>query len=81
MPEIPMVSVLMTAYNREKYISEATLKTIAAFLNTKGGDLLIGVDDNSMITGIDNELYKLHKGNKDKFLNTFIAVVATAAAS
>ena len=55
----------------EKYISEATLKTIAAFLNTKGGDLLIGVDDNSMITGIDNELYKLHKGNKDKFLNTF----------
>ena len=28
------------------------LKTIAAFLNTAGGDLLIGVDDRGKVTGM-----------------------------
>ena len=47
-------------------------KTIAGFLNTKGGDLLIGVSDNSEILGIDNEVNNFHKGSTDIFLQ-FVA--------
>ena len=43
------------------------LKTIAGFLNTDGGELFIGVSDDSKVLGIENELIKLHKSSKDKF--------------
>jgi Putative DNA-binding domain len=33
---------------------EAIAKTIAAFINTQGGDLLIGVEGNKKIMGIEN---------------------------
>ncbi|MDZ4668557.1 MAG: putative DNA binding domain-containing protein [bacterium] len=33
---------------------EAIAKTIAAFINTQGGDLVIGVEDNKKIVGIEN---------------------------
>ena len=33
----------------------ATLKTIVAFLNTKGGTLLIGVEDKGSIYGLEND--------------------------
>lgn len=56
---------------KEKYITDTVLKTIVAFFNTKGGDLLIGVDDDKNVTGIDHELDKFHKGKTDKLLNNF----------
>ena len=40
------------------------MKTIAAFANTKGGDLLIGVSDDGEIIGIEVDNYK----NKDEFV-------------
>lgn len=52
---------------KEKYIEGSVLKTIVAFLNTDGGDLLIGVKDSGEITGIELEIPKLYK-NKDKYL-------------
>lgn len=33
---------------------EAIAKTIAAFINTQGGDLLIGVEDNKKFVGVGN---------------------------
>ena len=33
---------------------DAIAKTIAAFINTQGGDLLIGVEDNKKIVGVEN---------------------------
>ena len=36
----------------DKYVTHAVLKTIAAFLNTEGGDLLIGVADDRSVVGI-----------------------------
>ena len=39
----------------DKCITHAVLKTIAAFLNTEGGDLLIGVADDGSIVGIDRD--------------------------
>jgi hypothetical protein len=43
-------------------IEHAALKTIAAFLNSWGGILLIGVDDRQNITGIENDQFE----NDDK---------------
>jgi hypothetical protein len=43
-----------------------TLKTIAAFLNSEGGVLFIGVNDNRTIRGLEDDL-KLFKGSQDRF--------------
>ena len=56
---------------KESYISDASLKTIAAFLNTDGGDLLVGVDDTGKIIGVDGEISKLFGGSRDKYLLHF----------
>jgi predicted HTH transcriptional regulator len=45
-------------------IEHAALKTMCAFLNSKGGTLLIGVEDNGEITGIEKDQF----ANDDKFL-------------
>lgn len=42
-----------------------TLKTIAAFLNTDGGTLLIGVTDAGQITGLDLDFNLCKKANAD----------------
>jgi type I restriction enzyme R subunit len=39
----------------DKAVTHAVLKTIAAFLNTEGGDLLIGVADDGSIVGIERD--------------------------
>ena len=45
-------------------IEHASLKTIAAFLNSGGGNLLIGVEDDGKIQGIEIDRFD----NEDKFL-------------
>ena len=42
----------------QSYITESCLKTIVAFLNTKGGKLIIGQKDTKEITGIEADLFK-----------------------
>ena len=39
----------------DKRVTHAALKTIAAFLNTEGGDLLLGVADDGTIVGIERD--------------------------
>lgn len=39
----------------DRNVTHAVLKTIAAFLNTEGGDLLIGVADDGSIVGIERD--------------------------
>ena len=46
----------------DKRMEKAVLKTIVAFLNTDGGNLLIGVDDDGDIIGADIQSFE----NKDK---------------
>lgn len=48
----------------DKSVTYAVLKTIAAFLNTEGGDLLIGVADDGSIIGIEAD----RLGSDDEFL-------------
>jgi hypothetical protein len=52
---------------KNKQLEHSCLKTIAAFLNSEGGDLLIGVSDEKEIIGLEDEIEKFHKTN-DKFL-------------
>ncbi len=56
------------AHSGEVYkpLETATLKTLAAFLNSPlGGTLLIGVDDSGVVTGIASDYESLHKEGKD----------------
>jgi hypothetical protein len=55
----------------EKYIELSSLKTIAAFMNSDGGFLLIGVDDEGGTIGLSREIQGFHNGKKDKFLLHF----------
>lgn len=56
---------------KEKYIEDSAIKTVAAFLNTSGGTLLVGIADSGQINGIDKEIEMFHKAAKDKFLLHF----------
>ena len=42
----------------QNYITDLCLKTIVAFLNTKGGKLIIGQRDDKEITGIEEDKFK-----------------------
>ncbi len=59
---------------REKYIEDACIKTIAAFLNSEGGSLLVGVSDEGEIKGIEREVY-FNNSNFDKFLLHFKNII------
>jgi len=54
-----------------KHIQHAVMKTIAGFMNTQGGTLLIGVNDNQEIMGLDEDIKNLKKKDKDGFENFF----------
>ncbi len=47
-------------------LEQAVIKTIAAFSNAEGGTLLIGVNDEGEVLGLDNDYTSL-KGNRDEF--------------
>jgi type I site-specific restriction-modification system R (restriction) subunit len=55
----------------DKGVTHAVLKTIGAFLNTEGGDLLIGVADNGSVVGIEVDQLE----NDDKFMRHLAQVV------
>ncbi|MCX6378653.1 MAG: ATP-binding protein [Armatimonadetes bacterium] len=46
---------------------ESVVSEIAAFLNTNGGTLLIGVEDSGVVTGIEKDLPLVNKKNNDGF--------------
>lgn len=51
-------------------ILHSSLKTIAAFLNTDGGNLLLGVTDSGVISGMSHDFDLISKGiKKDAFQN------------
>ena len=54
---------------KEKYLNEVIMKTLNAFLNTDGGELFIGIqDDPIQITGIEKEIKILYKSSTDNIL-------------
>jgi len=58
-----------------KKLEYVIAKTIAAFLNTNGGYLLIGVDDDQNVLGLDNDFSTLKKADIDGFELQLIEVI------
>ena len=60
----------------EKFIQHSVIKTLAAFLNSQGGTLLIGVDDNKNVIGLENDFSSFSKPDKldefQKFLDNLL---------
>jgi len=56
---------------KEQYITDAITKTIAAFLNSDGGTLLVGVSDNQEITGLKDEMNKFFSKGRQSTEDTF----------
>ncbi|MEO1654693.1 MAG: RNA-binding domain-containing protein [Bacteroidota bacterium] len=56
---------------KEKNIELGIIKTIAGFMNTKGGTLLIGVEDNGHILGLKGENFE----NADKLILHLIQLI------
>ncbi len=53
------------------YMEKMVLKTIAAFLNSQGGTLLVGVADDGRVTGLQKEMGTFFKGGRDDLLRHF----------
>lgn len=51
-----------------KMLEKVIAKTISAFLNSQGGRLFIGVDDDGNILGLDKDYGCMSKSNSDGFL-------------
>lgn len=68
--DLEFKSSLRWDYHRStvhKDVEEATIKTVAAFLNTGGGTLVIGVDDQGHVLGLANDYQSFRKKNRDGF--------------
>jgi len=52
---------------KDRTMEEVILKTVTAFLNTHGGTLIIGVEDNGNILGLQPDYQTLQKQNRDGY--------------
>jgi type I restriction enzyme R subunit len=52
-----------------KAMEDAVVKTVAGFLNTDGGTLLIGVDNSGTAIGLDHDYQRVKPQNGDGFVN------------
>ena len=60
-----------------KDLEHAVLKNIAAFMNTEGGSLIIGVADNGNALGLEKDYQTLKSKNKDGFEMLIMSAIAT----
>lgn len=65
----------MIEKRKNKALRKSVLKTITAFLNSEGGTLLIGVEDNMSICGLANDL-QLTENSTDKFMNLLATLIS-----
>jgi len=61
--------------SKRRAADRGPLKTIVAFLNTRGGTLLIGVTDDNEPLGVDDEIAHHHRNSEDEYLLFFKNVV------
>jgi hypothetical protein len=71
------LSMCIKTSQKHEGVTISALKTIAGYLNTQGGNLLIGVDDNSEVTGLSKEIEGLHKNSEDKYLLYFKDLISS----
>lgn len=70
--------------DQDREIELAVMKTVAGFMNADGGTLLIGVDDDGNVLGLEKDYKITPKGNKDGLelwlTNFLIECVGTSSA-
>ncbi len=54
-----------------KFLEKAVMKTVAAFLNSNGGNLIIGITDNGGVYGLEDDYNTLVRKDRDGFENHF----------
>lgn len=60
-----------------KEMERVVMKTIVGFLNAEGGNLIIGVNDEGKVVGLENDYKTLPKKNKDGFENHMNMLIKT----
>lgn len=60
-----------------KELEKVIMKTVVGFLNASGGTLIIGVNDDGKIVGLENDYKTLPKKNRDGFENHISMLVKT----
>ncbi|MBI2057975.1 MAG: putative DNA binding domain-containing protein [Candidatus Yanofskybacteria bacterium] len=61
----------LRAQKINRQLEKSVMKTIAAFLNSQGGQIILGIDDNKKPTGMEADYATLGKPNSDGFENHF----------
>jgi len=64
----PVLKASSDPNNRQRDIEFEVAKTIAAFMNTDGGTMVIGVDDKGKEIGLDADYKLVKNNNRDGFL-------------
>ncbi|MGC1248782.1 MAG: ATP-binding protein, partial [Spirulinaceae cyanobacterium] len=57
---------------KSKVMEQIIVKTVTAFLNSQGGTLLIGVEDDGNVIGLEADYQTLKKGNKQDAYELFL---------
>lgn len=60
-----------------KEMEKVVIKTIVGFLNADGGTLIIGVNDDGKVMGLENDYKTLPKKNRDGFENHMSMLIKT----
>lgn len=61
-----------------KDLEKVILKTIAGYMNSNGGQLIIGVEDNGNIFGLDKDYKALGNADRDKFEIHLVQIIKTS---
>ena len=59
-----------------KALEAVIMKTLAGFMNTQGGSLLIGVADDGSIVGLENDFQTLNRKDSDGYTQALMSTVA-----
>jgi hypothetical protein len=57
-------------------LEAVVMKTLAGFMNTQGGSLLLGVADDGSILGLENDFHTLQHKDKDGYTQALMSTVA-----
>lgn len=62
---------------KDPLIEQQVVKTVAGFMNTHGGTLLIGVDDRGNPVGLETDYKTVQKGDRDRYENWLTTLCET----
>jgi hypothetical protein len=59
-----------------KTLENSVLKTLAGYMNGRGGTLLIGVDDSGQVLGLENDYQTLKRKDRDGFQQALMGAIS-----